>query len=108
MSASDRAPHATSPGPPLSALEHERLVSMLAGMPESRRWQIAHMHAPLLCALGLGVSDSGYARAVERRFNDPADVRRRALALVEELDRDTRRERYVARRRKRWPGFRTS
>jgi hypothetical protein len=102
MPSSERAAQYVTPGPALSETERERLAGLLACMPEGRRWAVMHMHAPLLCALGLlGVPDSAYARAVQRRFNDPADVRRRALALVEELGRDARDERYALRRRDR-------
>jgi len=85
----------------LSAVERERLARLLALLPESRHWAIAHMYGPLLCVLGLlRPPDAGYARAVERRFTDPADTRRRALALIAELDRDARDERYAQRRRR--------
>jgi hypothetical protein len=68
------------------------------------------MHGPLLCALGLLDSpDPAYTRAVHRHFDDPADTRRRALALLDELDRDANGERYEQRRRdrrrSRFPAF---
>jgi hypothetical protein len=109
MPASEPAMQSSVLGPALSAPERERLAALLAEMPEGRRWAVAHMHGPLLCAIGLlGVPDSGYARAVQRRFTDPSDVRRRALALADELDRDAREERYDLRRRGRWSGLRTA
>jgi hypothetical protein len=65
------------------------------------------MHGPLLCALGLLDSpDPAYTRAAQRHFNDPADTRRRALALLDELDREAHRERYEQRRRARQQGSR--
>ena len=78
----------------LSASELDRLVELLGVLPAGRRWAVVHMHGPLLCALGLvGAPDPGYQRAALRRFNDPIDARRRALALLDELDRDARAER---------------
>jgi hypothetical protein len=88
--------------PVLSTFERERLAALLAGLPDPRRWAVTHRHAPLLCALGLAdAPDPGYAHAAQRRLSDPAESRRRALALLDELDRDARSERYEQRRRER-------
>jgi hypothetical protein len=109
MPGSEHATPSPMTGSALSARERERLAALLTEMSESRRWAVAHMHGPLLCAIGLlGVPDSDYARAVQRRFNDPADVRRRAMALVDELARDARDARHDLRRRGRWGGLRTA
>jgi len=57
------------------------------------------MHAPLLCALGiLDATDVAYAHAARRRFADPSETRKRTLALIDELDREIRAERYEQRR----------
>lgn len=82
----------------LSTHEHERLAGLLAALPAGTGWAVRHMHSPLLCALGLiDPPDAAYARAAERRFAGPAHTRRRALALLEQLDRDARFERYEQR-----------
>jgi hypothetical protein len=92
----------SAPRSALSALEHDRLADLLATLPDRRRWTVAHRQGPLLCALGLlDAPDPAYARAAQRRFDDPVDTRRRALALLAELDRDAREERYEHRRRER-------
>jgi hypothetical protein len=97
----------STPISPLTVVEHERLADLLAVLPASRYWAVSHMHGPLLCALGLlSAPDAAYARAVERRFGDPADNRRRALALLDELTRDARVESYEQRRRERRRAFR--
>ena len=89
-----------SPNSVLSALERDRLAGLLASLPDTRRWAVGHMHAPLLCALRLvNPADAGYAHAAQRRFLDVADARRRALALLDELDREACSERYEQRRR---------
>jgi hypothetical protein len=91
----------------LSAPEHERLAALLAGLENPRRWAVTHRNAPLLCALRLlEAPDPAYADAAERRFADPAAIRRRALALLDELDHEARNERYEQRRRQRRRGFR--
>ena len=75
----------------LSVSERDRLVRLLALLPPSHRWAFEHMHAPLLCAIGiLDPPDEGYARAARRRFADPSETRERVLALLVELDRETR------------------
>jgi len=90
----------TTPSFVLSAAERDRLARLLALMPESRRWAIAHMHGPLLCVLGLvHPADAAYVQAARRRITDPADARRRALALIDELDRDARASRNGRRNR---------
>src|SRR5215217_8180510 len=90
------------PSPVLSPVERTRLADLLAGIPAGRWWGVAHMHGPLLCALGLLDSpDPAYTRAAQRHFDDPADTRRRALALLDELDREAHDERYEQRRRER-------
>jgi hypothetical protein len=97
---SDSILQPTTPSSVLSAAERDRLAGLLALMPESRQWAIAHMHGPLLCVLGLvRPADAAYAHAVQRRFSDPADARRRALALIDELDRDARTRRNSRRHR---------
>ena len=94
-------------GQVLSTLEHDRLAALLAGLPNPRRWAVTHRNAPLLCALRLvDAPDPAYAQAAERRFSDPAESRLRALALLEELDREARSERYEQRRRERRRAFR--
>jgi hypothetical protein len=86
-------------GRALSAVDRERLARLLCLMPPAGRWAVEHRHAPLLCALGIiDASDVDYAMAARRRFADPAETRARALALIEELDRETRAERYQQRR----------
>ena len=109
----------------LGTSDRDRLASLLASAPASRRWAVEHRNAPLLCALGiLDAPDVDYAHAAQRRFADPSKARGRALALIEELDRDDRVERYelwrnthgdgagrpyavadpgVRHRRRRWP-----
>ena len=75
----------------LSVSERDRLVRLLALVPPPHRWAFEHMHAPLLCAIGiLDSPDEGYARAARRRFADPPEARERVLALLVELDRETR------------------
>lgn len=97
----------SAPSPALSALERERLAALLAVTSPGRWWAVAHMHGPLLCALGLlSAPDAAYARAAQRRFGDPAHTRRRALALLDELDRDIRDERYEHQRKQRRRRFR--
>jgi hypothetical protein len=97
----------SAPSPAVSALERERLAGLLAALPDGRHWAVAHMHGPLLCALGLlRAPDAGYARAAQRRFDNLAETRSRALALLVELDRDARDERYERRRRERRRVFR--
>jgi hypothetical protein len=87
------------PTGPLSPQEHDRLAALLAGLPAAEAWWMRHMHGALLCALGLiDPPDAAYARAAVRRFSDVELTRRRALALLEQLDRDVRAERYEQRR----------
>jgi len=75
-------------GNPLTPFERDRLAGLLAALPPSRRWSVSHMHAPLLCAVGvLSAPDAAYEHAAHRRFADPEEFRRRALALLAELDR---------------------
>ena len=75
----------------LSASERDRLVRLLALVPPPHRWAFEHRHAPLLCAIGiLDPPDEGYARAAGRRFADPSEARERVLALLVELERETR------------------
>lgn len=95
---------------PLGASDLDRLANLLTSAPASRRWAVEHRNAPLLCALGiLEAPDAGYAHAAHRRFSDPSETRRRALALIEELDNDSRVARYEqrrsARRRRRLAGY---
>ena len=88
------------PANALSAAERARLADLLAVLPAGRGWEVRHMHGPLLCALGLiDPPDAAYAHAALRRFADSAHARRRALALLEQLDRDARSERYERQRR---------
>ena len=100
------------PSPPsavLSSLERTRLADRLAGIPAGRLWAVAHRHGPLLCALGLlGSPDPAYTRAALRHFHDPGETRRRALALLDELDREAHDERYEQERQKRRRRFRFS
>ena len=75
----------------LSVPERDRLLRLLALVPPPHRWAFEHRHAPLLCAIGiLDPPDEGYARAARRRFADPSETRERVLALLVELDRETR------------------
>ena len=94
----------------LSAADRERLTCLLDLVPPPRRWAVEHRHSPLLCALGiLDAPDVGYANAARRRFADPSETKERALALIDELDREARAERYEQRRRTRprvWAGVR--
>jgi hypothetical protein len=91
----------------LSSPERDRLAGLLAAMPAPGRWAVGHMYGPLLCALGLVTPpDAAYAQAAQRRFADSAETRRRALTLLEQLERDARNARYEQRRRKGWHGFR--
>lgn len=74
-------------------------MQLLALVAAPRRWALEHRHAPLLCALGIiDAPDVGYADAARRRFADPSKARKRTLALIDELDRETRAERYDQRR----------
>jgi hypothetical protein len=83
----------------LSVDEHDRLASLLAGLPAGERWWVEHMQGALLCTLGLlDPPDAAYARAADRRFTDPVDARRRALALLAQLDRDLRLQQHAKRR----------
>jgi|SRR5215217_843296 len=97
------------PNSSLSASDRDRLARLLASVPPERRWAVEHRHAPLLCALGvLDAPDAGYAHAALRRFADTSETRKRALALIDELDREARTERYEQRRLARprlWPGL---
>ena len=94
----------------LSTSELDRIARLLGLVAAPRRWAVEHRHAPLLCALGiLDAPDVAYADAARRRFADPSETRERALALLEELDRETRAERYERRRSARprlWAGLR--
>jgi hypothetical protein len=75
----------------LSALEHQRLAALLDAMPPTRRWEVGHMHGPLLCSLGLvEPPDDAYADAAHRLLGDPVIKRRRALSLLKELERQAR------------------
>jgi hypothetical protein len=75
----------------LSVSERERLVRLLAVVSPPHRWAFEHRHMPLMCAIGiLDPPDEDYARAARRRFADPSETRDRALALLIELDRETR------------------
>jgi hypothetical protein len=82
----------TFPSPSaLSAREHDRLRRLVAGLPAAELWSVRHMHGALLCVLGLlDPPDAAYARAAARRFTDVELTRRRALGLLEQLDRDVR------------------
>jgi hypothetical protein len=83
----------------LSLDERDRLASLLAGLPAGERWWIEHMQGALLCTLGLlDPPDAAYARAADRRFPDPGDARRRALALLAQLDREVRVQQHTKRR----------
>lgn len=73
----------------LSAAELDRLVRLLRALPAHHRWAVEHRHGPLLCALSvIEAPDAGYAHAAGRRFSDAAELRQRALALLDELTRD--------------------
>jgi ribonuclease HII len=88
-----------APSRALSTPDRDRLARLLAFVPASRRWAVEHRHAPLLCALGIiDAPDMAYARAAQRRFADPSETRKRALALMEELDRERRAELYEQQR----------
>jgi len=82
---------AAVPSGAVSASERDRLVRLLALMPPRHRWAFEHRHTPLLCTLGVvDAPDEAYARAARRRFTDPSTTRKRALALLVELDREAR------------------
>ncbi len=104
--------HATdtfTPSSALSAIERDRLAGLLAAVPPPRRWAVEHMHTPLLCVLGLvKPPDAAYAHAAERYLVDAANTRRRALMLVDQLERYARSERREHRSGKRGHGFRHS
>jgi len=86
----------------LSALDRERLARLLSLVAPTGRWAVEHRHAPLLCALGIiDAPDVDYALAARRRFADPSETRVRALALIEQLDREAQAERYQQRRTER-------
>jgi hypothetical protein len=75
----------------LSDAERERLARLLALLPPGHRWALEHRQAPLLYALGIvDAPDDSYLRAARRRFSDPSETRKRALALLVELDRESR------------------
>src|SRR4051812_36039503 len=83
---------AVVPNCALSATDRDRLARLLAVVPPTRRWAVEHRHSPLLCALGiLDAPDVGYANAARRRFTDLSNTKERALALIDELDREARR-----------------
>jgi hypothetical protein len=87
----------------ITGVDRERLVRLLSLKSPAGRWAVEHRHAPLLCALGIiDAPDVDYALAAGRRFADPSETRVRALALIEELDRETRAERYQQRRTERY------
>jgi hypothetical protein len=94
----------------LSASDRDHLVRLLALIPPPHRWAVEHRQASLLCALGIiDAPDAGYANAARRRFADPLETQERALALIAELDREIRAERYEQRRSARprlWSGVR--
>jgi hypothetical protein len=94
----------------VAASDRDRLARLLALVSPTRRWAVEHRHAPLLCALGiLDAPDVAYANASRRRFADPSETRVRALALIDELKRETRAERYEERctpRPRLWAGVR--
>jgi hypothetical protein len=96
----------------LPATDRDRLTRLLASVPPSRRWAVEHRHSPLLCALGiLDAPDVCYANAAYRRFADPSQAKERALALIHELDREARAERYEQQRSARprfWASVRPS
>lgn len=90
----------------LSAIERDRLAGLLAAMSPPRRWAVEHMHSPLLCVLGLvKPPDAAYAHAAERYLVDAANTRRRALTLVDQLERYARSERREHHSGKRGHGF---
>jgi hypothetical protein len=79
----------------VSASDRDHLTHLLALVEGSRRWALEHRHAPLLCALGIiDAPDADYAEAAHRRFADPSETRRRALALIDELTRERREQRH--------------
>jgi hypothetical protein len=83
----------------LSDSDRDRLARLLALVPPPHRWAFEHRYAPLLCALGvLDPPDEGYARAARRRFADPAETRDRTLALLIDLQRETRAAPNASRR----------
>jgi hypothetical protein len=85
----------------LSVEERDRLAARLAGLPSAEAWSTRHMHGALLCVLGLvDPPDAAYARAADRRFADLVATRRRALALLEELDSSARAQQYERRHRR--------
>ena len=93
--------HTVLPQPAVSDSVRDRLARLVVSAAPWGRWEIEHMHAPLLCALGiLEAPDAEYARAARRRFADPAETQERALALIDALDREAREERYELRRRR--------
>lgn len=82
---------AVAPSGAVSASERDRLVRLLALMSPGHRWAFEHRHTPLLCTLGvLDAPDEAYARAARRRFADPSNTRKRALALLVDLDQEAR------------------
>ena len=86
----------------LSVSERDRLLRLLALVSPPHRWAFEHRHMPLMCAIGiLDPPDEDYARAARRRFADPSETRERALALLIELDRETRAAPNAYRRRAR-------
>ena len=90
-----------APTSSLSAAERDRLAGLLAVLPAARGWAVRHRNGPLLSALGLlDPPDAAYADAAHRRFADLARTRQRALALLDELERDARHERYDQRHRR--------
>ncbi len=95
----------------LSAPDRDRLARLLVLLAPPQRWAVEHRHAPLLCALGIREApDVDYAQAARRRFADPSETRTRALALIDELDREARAERYEQRNNARprlWAGVRS-
>jgi len=82
--------------------DRDRLAHLLAWLSPASRWAVEHRHAPLLCVLGvIDAPDAGYANAARRHFTDPAEVQARALALIDELERETRGNRHAPRPRAR-------
>jgi hypothetical protein len=91
MSGIRKTEGAAVPSGAVSASERDRLVRLLALMPPRHRWAFEHRHTPLLCTLGVvDPPDEAYARAARRHFADPSRTRKRALALLVELDREAR------------------
>jgi hypothetical protein len=85
----------------LSTHERDHLARLLAALPAGEEWAVRHRHGPLLCALGLiDAPDAAYAHAADRLFADPDHTRSRALALLEQLERADRDERYEQRHRR--------